>query len=85
MAATNLSVKGQAITKAEVHPRFMIELSPELLDLLNKLAAKSNTTPIEILKKAIALLDVSTQAKDDGHKIGILDQDDKLIQEIVGI
>ena len=79
------SANAQVISKAEVHPRLMIEVSPDLAELLDKLATKSNTSSIEILKKAIALLDVSIQAKDDGQKIGILDQNDKLIREIVGI
>ena len=85
MAVINPSVNAQASAKAEVHPRFLIEVSPELVELLDKLAAKSQTTRTEVLRKAIALLDVSTQAKDDGRKIGILDENDKLIQEIVGI
>ena len=69
----------------EVHPRLLMEVSPELVELLDKLAAKSQTTRTEVLRKAIALLDVSAQAKDRGQKIGILDEKDKLIQEIVGI
>jgi hypothetical protein len=85
MAVLNPSVNAQASSKAEVHPRLAMEVSPELVELLDKLAARSHTTRIEVLRKAIALLDVSAQAKDDGRKIGILDENDKLIQEIVGI
>jgi hypothetical protein len=85
MAGVNPSVSGQVTTKGEVHPRLMMEVSPELVELLDKLAERSHTSRIEILRKAIALLDVSIQAKDEGQKIGILDKDDKLIQEIVGI
>jgi Ribbon-helix-helix protein, copG family len=85
MAVVNPSAHGQSISKGEVHPRLMMEVSSELVELLDKLAAKSHTTRTEVLRKAVALLDVSTQAKDVGRKIGILDENDKLIQEIVGI
>lgn len=85
MAVVNPSAHGQSISKGEVHPRLMMEVSSELVELLDKLAAKSHTTRTEVLRKAVALLDVSTQSKDVGRKIGILDENDKLIQEIVGI
>jgi Ribbon-helix-helix protein, copG family len=85
MAVVNPSAHGQSISKGEVHPRLAMEVSSELAELLDKLAAKSHTTRTEVLRKAVALLDVLTQAKDVGRKIGILDENDKLIQEIVGI
>jgi hypothetical protein len=71
----------------EVRPRLAMELSPELLELLNRLASRpgGSANIQEVMQKAIALLDVAAQAKDKGQKIGILDQNDKLIQEIVGI
>ncbi len=85
MAVLNPSVNAQSIVKAEVHPRLLVEVSPELVELLDKLAEKSQTTRTEVLRKAIALLDVSAQEKDRGRKIGIFDENNKLIQEIVGI
>ena len=85
MAIHNASVNVQIGTKMEVHPRLLMEVSPELVELLDKLAEKSQTTRTEVLRKAIALLDVSAQEKNRGRKIGIFDENDKLIQEIVGI
>jgi hypothetical protein len=87
MAVHNASVNIQAGARAAVHPRYMMELSPELLELLNRLASRTGGSEDirEVMQKAIALLDVAAQAKDKGQKIGILDQNDKLIQEIVGI
>lgn len=85
MAVLNASVNMSAGSKMEAHPRLMMEVSPELVELLDKLAEKSQTTRTEVLRKAIALLDVSAQEKDRGRKIGIFDENDKLIQEIVGI
>ena len=85
MAVLNASVHAQSGSRMEAHPRLLMEVSPELVELLDKLATRSQTTRTEVLRKAIALLDVSTQATDRGQKIGILDEKDKLIQEIVGI
>ena len=36
-------------------------------------------------RKAIALFDVAAQAKQKDQRIGILDRDDKVVKEIVGI
>jgi len=80
MAVVNPSV-AEVSTTAAVHPRLMMEVSSELVELLDKLAERSHTSRIEILRKAIALLDVSIQANDNGQKIGILDEKDKLIQD----
>jgi predicted transcriptional regulator len=85
MGLINPSAHGQSISKGEVHPRLMMEVSSELVELLDKLAAKSKTTRTEVLRKAIALLDVSAQEKERGRKIGIFDENGELIQEIVGI
>jgi hypothetical protein len=87
MAVHNASVNIQSGSGMAVHPRYMMELSPELLELLNRLASRSGDSSSiqEVIQKAIALLDVATQAKDNGQKIAILDQDEKLVREIVGI
>jgi predicted transcriptional regulator len=85
MGLINPSAHGQSISKGELHPRLMMEVSSELVELLDKLAAKSKTTRTEVLRKAIALLDVSAQEKERGRKIGIFDENGELIQEIVGI
>jgi hypothetical protein len=36
-------------------------------------------------RKAIGLFDVAAQAKQKDQRIGILDRDDKVVKEIVGI
>ena len=43
------------------------------------------TTKTEILRKAIALYDVVAEAKTEKKRFGILDQNKKLLTEIVGI
>jgi hypothetical protein len=83
----NVPVNAASRSKAEAHPRYLMELSPELLALLNQLASRpGESASIEdVMKKAIALFDVATQAKGQGQKIAILDKDDKLVREIIGI
>ncbi len=65
--------------------RLSVSLSPELNDRLEQLAASSHTTKTEILRKAIALYDVVAEAKTEKKRFGILDQDKRLLTEIVGI
>ena len=65
--------------------RLSLSLSPELNDRLEQLATSSHTTKTEILRKAIALYDVVAEAKSEKKRLGILDQDKRLLTEIVGI
>jgi hypothetical protein len=83
----SVPINAHAETKAEIHPRYLVELSPELLDTLNRLAKRSGESGNvkDVIQKAIALFDVATRATDEGRKIGIFDQDRKLITEIVDI
>jgi predicted transcriptional regulator len=65
--------------------RLSLSLSPELNDRLEHLAASSHTTKTEILRKAIALYDVVAEAKTEKKRLGILDQNKRLLTEIIGI
>jgi regulator of PEP synthase PpsR (kinase-PPPase family) len=75
--------QGQIGVRGEV--RLSLIVSPELNDTLEELADRSHSTKSDVLRKAIALFEVASQAKQKNEKIGILDQDDKVIREIVGI
>jgi hypothetical protein len=46
---------------------------------------KGKSSKSDILRKAIALFDVAAQAKQKDQRVGILDRDDKIVKEIVGI
>lgn len=70
-------------TKAIIHLR--LSLSPALNDRLEQLAASGQTTKTEILRKAIALYDIACVAKAENKRIGIIDQNNCLITEIIGI
>ena len=69
--------------KARPEVRLSLIVSPELNGTLNELAERSHATKSEVLRKAIALFDVAAQAKQKGHRIGILDQDDKVVRKKV--
>jgi predicted transcriptional regulator len=65
--------------------RLSLAVSPELNTRLEQLAASGHTSKSEILRKAIALFDVVAEAKSEKKRFGILDQDKRLLTEIVGI
>jgi predicted transcriptional regulator len=83
MATPNFKPDAKSQSKAEI--RLSLVVSPELNDVLEDLADASHSTKSEVLRKAIALFDVASAAKQKNQKIGILDQDDKVVKEIVGI
>jgi predicted transcriptional regulator len=65
--------------------RLSLVVSPELNSRLEQLAASGHTTKSEVLRKAIALFDVVSEAKSENKRLGILDRDKKLVTEIVGL
>jgi predicted transcriptional regulator len=75
--------EGRANARAEV--RLSLVVSPELNETLEELAERSHSSKSDVLRKAIALFDVAAQAKQKDQRIGILDRDDKVVKEIVGI
>lgn len=66
--------------------KLSVEVSPELDELLEKLAKDVHGTKSDVLRKGIALLQVAVDAKKQGHKFGVADSTGKHIErEIVGI
>jgi predicted transcriptional regulator len=65
--------------------RLSLLVSPELNSRLEQLAASGHTTKSDVLRKAIALFDVVSEAKSENKRLGILDRDKKLVTEIVGL
>ncbi len=62
-----------------------LDLSPELYETLNNLAQKINGDNAEVLLKAIALMEVVSEAKQKGKHIWIADENQNLETEIIGI
>lgn len=65
--------------------RLSLDISPELNSLLEDLAEQTGGTKSDVLRKAIALMRVAVDAKRQGRKFGVAEQDQPLATEIVGI
>ncbi len=65
--------------------RLSLDLSPELNTMLEGLADKSGASKAEVLRRAIALMEVAVDAKKQGRKFGIAEKSEDLITEIIGI
>lgn len=65
--------------------RLSLVLSPELNDRLEDMAAKIHGTKSDVLRRALALMDVAVKAKEEGRKIGIAKPGQELATEIIGI
>ena len=60
-------------------------VSPQLNATLESLAEANGSTKSDVLRKALALLEVAAEAKRDGHRIGIVSKDRQVLTEIVGV
>ena len=65
--------------------RLSLELAPQVNDTLEMLAEKIHGTKSDVLRRAIALMEVAVRAREDGMKLGIASKDQVLTTEIIGI
>lgn len=66
--------------------RLNVNITNDLNERLDLLAEQSGTTKSELLRKAIALMDLAvTERVEHGNKLGILDKNQRLLREIVGV
>lgn len=67
--------------------RYTLELTPESYDVLERLVSGTNSTnKSEVLRKAIALMSVAVEAKQNGQKLYISDSPPEgSSREIIGI
>lgn len=65
--------------------RLSLDITPELNTLLDTLATNIGGTKSDVLRKAIALMEVAVDAKRQGKKFGIAEKDQPLATEIIGI
>lgn len=69
--------------------RLSLDVSPELDNLLKSLAEEIDGSKSDVLRKAIALMDVAVQANKEHRKLLIADRDVNIdspnVQEIIGI
>ncbi len=67
------------------HIKINLDLSPELYETISNLAQQINGDNAEVLLKAIALLEVAVEAKQKGKHIWIVDDNQNLETEVIGI
>lgn len=65
--------------------RLSLDLSPELNRKLEELASKIHGNKSDVLRKAIALMEVAVDAREKGNKFGIAAKDQELKTEIIGL
>lgn len=65
--------------------RISLDVSPELNVKLDELSLKIQGSRSDVLRRALVLMDVAVRARDEGHKLGVVDKNQPLLTEIVGI
>lgn len=65
--------------------RVSLDISPAAYELLASLAVAHGTTKSQILRRALALYHVASEANESGHKLGVIDSQKKLVSEIIGL
>jgi predicted transcriptional regulator len=75
------------ISSSSLQDRVKLSLlvSPQLNTTLEQLAQESGTTKSDVLRKALALLEVASNAKRAGQRLGILDKNRHVLTDIVGV
>lgn len=64
--------------------RLNLNVSDDLNQALERMAAETETTKSEILRKALTLYEVAREGSKEGKKISLVDGD-KVVTEIVGL
>jgi len=62
--------------------RLTFDVSPELYDCLGDMAERMGTTKAEVLRKAIALMEIAIGAQARGENICLSDSDDRVVVRI---
>ena len=65
-------------------PRLNFDVSPELDQIIERLVKQTgSTSKSELLRRAIALMEVAANAKQEGNKVVIADQDRIAVAEVI--
>jgi predicted transcriptional regulator len=66
--------------------KLSLEVSRDVNELLERMAeASSNGSKSDLLRKAIALMEVAVEAKRKGQSLAMVDKEDKLVTKIIGV
>lgn len=70
------------------HPikvKMTLEMTEESNQHLESLAEELGVSTSEVLRKALALITVASDAKKNSRTLGVLDNDDTVLSHIIGI
>lgn len=65
--------------------RLSIDVTEKLNRELERLAEASGATKADVMRRGLALVKVAIDEQAQGHKLGILDSNRKVLAEIVGV
>jgi hypothetical protein len=65
--------------------RMNLQVSPEINELLEKIADETGSNRSEVIRRALALMKVAHDARQRGKRLGLVSDPDKLETEIVGV
>jgi Arc/MetJ-type ribon-helix-helix transcriptional regulator len=73
-----------SLTVECVMPRLNFDVSPELDETIEKLVKQTGSaSKSEVLRRAIALMEVAAEAKQEGRKIVIAEKDRTPVAEVI--
>ncbi len=72
-------------SRSKATVKMSLHLSPETNDTLEQLSEDNHMTKSELLRKALALIEVALKNKEKGNHLIIVDKNDKKVSEILGL
>jgi hypothetical protein len=82
-AKVSSKLKSSARSKATV--KMSLHLSPETNDTLEQLSEENHITKSDLLRKALALMEVALKSKRNGNHLVIENSKGEKISEIIGL
>ena len=71
--------------KPATNVRLTLEVTADLNDRLDELAADCGGSKSELFRKAIALIELAIVAKREGSEIAVVDKDQRVVTTVVGL
>lgn len=65
--------------------RLNLQVSPEISELVERIADETGSNRGEVIRRALALMKVAHDARQRGKRLGLVTDPDKLETEIVGV
>lgn len=72
------------IIMSKKNVRLSLDVSSELNDALELVASETHSTKSDVLRKSIALLEMAVREKKQGNHLGVFDNKQKIVKEIIG-